>query len=165
MIIFLDFDGVLHPNAVYLRGGKPVLDGDGELFMWAPLLINALSEFSVCKIVLSTNWVHRLGFESTCDLLPVELRERVIGSTWHSVMETPRYNDGLTLSYWNDATRFQQIKHWTQFNKLHLNEWIAVDDDASGWHDSDSYNLVLVDGKIGLSETTKMEMLKSKLAS
>ncbi len=166
MILFLDFDGVLHPSSVYLRNGKPVLDAHGELFMWAPLLVDALSDFPDCQIVLSTNWVRRLGFEATCGFLPVELRERVIGATWHSVRETPRYNAGLTLSYWNDATRYQQIKHWVQFNNLHSNDWIALDDDdASGWHDSDSGNLVLVDGQIGLSDATKLRMLKSKIAS
>ena len=28
MILFLDFDGVLHPDAVYLERGRPVLRGD-----------------------------------------------------------------------------------------------------------------------------------------
>lgn len=165
MILFLDFDGVLHPSSVYLRNGKPVLDADGELFMWAPLLVDALSDFPDCQIVLSTNWVRRLDFELTRDFLPVGLRERVIGSTWYSVMKTPGYNDGLTFSYWSDATRHQQIKHWVQFNGLSAGKWVAIDDDASGWHESDSGNLVLVDGNIGLSDATKMKMLKSKLAS
>lgn len=164
MILFLDFDGVLHPSSVYLQNGKPVLDTDGELFMWAPLLVDTLSDFPDCQIVLSTHWVRRLGFEPTRDFLPVGLRERVIGSTWHSVGETPGYNNGLTFSYWSDATRYQQIKHWAQFHGLSASEWMAIDDDASGWHEPDSDHLVHLDGKIGLSDLTKLEMLKSKIA-
>ncbi|NKA73639.1 hypothetical protein GO285_02999 [Ralstonia solanacearum] len=36
MTLFLDYDGVLHPDEVYYEYGKPVLRADGELFMWAP---------------------------------------------------------------------------------------------------------------------------------
>jgi hypothetical protein len=43
MILFLDFDGVLHPDAVYLERGRPVLRADGELFMWAHHLVDALA--------------------------------------------------------------------------------------------------------------------------
>lgn len=42
MILFLDFDGVLHPDAAYLVRGRPVLRAAGELFMWAPLLAAVL---------------------------------------------------------------------------------------------------------------------------
>ncbi len=36
MILFLDFDGVLHPDAALLVNGRPTLKADGELMMWAP---------------------------------------------------------------------------------------------------------------------------------
>ena len=39
MILFLDLDGVLHPDEAYLVHGRSVLRAEGELFMWAPLLI------------------------------------------------------------------------------------------------------------------------------
>ena len=32
MLLFLDFDGVLHPDAVYLHKGKIELRSEGELF-------------------------------------------------------------------------------------------------------------------------------------
>jgi len=36
VILFLDFDGVLHPDAVYLRhSGQIELRTEGELFMWS----------------------------------------------------------------------------------------------------------------------------------
>ena len=43
MILFLDFDGVLHPDAVYLERGRPVLRTDGELFMWSRHLVDVLA--------------------------------------------------------------------------------------------------------------------------
>ena len=39
MILFLDYDGVLHPDHVYLVSGRPVPRADGELLMWAPILV------------------------------------------------------------------------------------------------------------------------------
>lgn len=41
-VLFLDYDGVLHPDEVFLERGKPVLRARGELFMWTPLLEAAL---------------------------------------------------------------------------------------------------------------------------
>jgi hypothetical protein len=62
MILFLDYDGVLHPEQVYLVDGRPKFRGEGTLFMWAPILIKALSPFPKVKIVLSTSWVRLRGF-------------------------------------------------------------------------------------------------------
>lgn len=42
MLLFLDYDGVLHPDEVYLKRGRPVLRGPGELFMWVPHLLSAI---------------------------------------------------------------------------------------------------------------------------
>jgi hypothetical protein len=33
MILYLDFDGVLHPDEVYIVKGKVVLRAEGTLFM------------------------------------------------------------------------------------------------------------------------------------
>lgn len=43
MILFLDFDGVLHPDAVYRERGRPVLRDQGELFMWSGRLVDVLA--------------------------------------------------------------------------------------------------------------------------
>lgn len=56
MILFLDFDGVLHPDAAFLVKGRPTLKAEGQLFMWAPLLVDVLADFPEVQIVLSTSW-------------------------------------------------------------------------------------------------------------
>lgn len=86
MILFLDFDGVLHPGEVYLRNGTPALDEQGELFMWAPILEEILADFPAVRVVLSTTWVVHLGFERARKRLPATLQRRVIGATWHTTM-------------------------------------------------------------------------------
>ena len=83
MILFLDFDGVLHPDAVYLERGRPVLRADGELFMWSRYLVDVLASAPQIRIVLSTSWARELRFNRARDYLTAELRPMVIGATWH----------------------------------------------------------------------------------
>ena len=42
MILFLDYDGVLHPDSAYLVRGRPVLRATGSLFMWVEPLSSLL---------------------------------------------------------------------------------------------------------------------------
>lgn len=51
MILFLDFDGVLHPENVFLRRRRPCLGAPGELFMWAPILTDLLESAPDVQIV------------------------------------------------------------------------------------------------------------------
>lgn len=44
-VLFLDFDGVLHPDAAFLIKGRPTLKTEGELFIWTPLLVDVLVDF------------------------------------------------------------------------------------------------------------------------
>ena len=84
-ILFLDYDGVLHPDDVYLERGRPVLHATGQqLFMWAPLLQDALTDHPDVRIVLSTSWARELRFTRARDKLPQGLRSRVIGRSLRS---------------------------------------------------------------------------------
>ena len=63
MILFLDFDGVLHPARAVMGQQGPELAGDGSLFMWAEPLAELLAERPHVQIVLSTSWARHLPFE------------------------------------------------------------------------------------------------------
>jgi hypothetical protein len=107
VILFLDFDGVLHPDAVYLERGRPVLRADGELFMWSRHLLDALASAPHVRIVLSTSWARELRFARARDYLPADLRPRVIGSTWHSGMATDDEHRPLGRdTWWDTSTRY-----------------------------------------------------------
>lgn len=162
-ILFLDFDGVLHPDAAFLEKGRPVLRTNGDLFMWAPYLIEALSSHPRVKIVLSTSWVRVLGYKQAVDALPKLLRQRVIGATWHSVMTQSDYNAGLPLSFWNDATRYQQIAHYVK--RARLARWVAIDDHGEEWADIHCENLIQTDPDKGVSDPIAMTRLQAMLTS
>lgn len=150
MILFLDFDGVLHPDEVYLERGRTVLRADGTLFMWAHHLADALANTPEVRIVLSTSWVRELRFSCARDALPTGLRAKVIGATWHSAMAVDEQNGRLGRdTWWDRATRYQQIRRYVERAKIA--DWIAIDDHPEGWAPADFDRLVTTAGDLGLS--------------
>lgn len=161
MILFLDFDGVLHPDSAYLVKGRPTLKGEGELFMWAPLLIKTLADFPEIQIVLSTSWARELSFNRARRWLPAELRRRVIGSTWHSAMSFKREGFHSLATWWDGATRYQQIKRYA--GRAGLTDWVAIDDQPEGWGADDLGKLVHTHSDTGLSDPVVLSLLAARL--
>jgi hypothetical protein len=161
-ILFLDFDGVLHPDAVFLEKRRPTLRAEGELFMWSPYLIEALQDFPEVKIILSTSWVRIRGYARAKDALPQPLRDRVIGATWHSQMgRSPMGGIRLSNSWWDQATRYQQIAGYVARSKL--SSWVAIDDNTLGWADEHAKNLIQTDPNRGLSDPAALIKLRTQL--
>jgi hypothetical protein len=169
MIIFLDLDGVLHPDAVYKFRYKPLeLRAEGALMMHAPLLENILDEYdphSHIKIILSSSWVRSLGYSQTLKKMTPGLRRRVKGATWHSSMKK---SDGRPYSRsvdpFNGLPRWQQIDWYVKRHQvLH---WIAIDDlhsNTETWPDSLRDHLIWTDGAKGLGCENVQSELKLKL--
>jgi hypothetical protein len=162
LILFLDFDGVLHPARTVMGQHGPEMDGDGSPFMWADKLVDLLAEHPHVQIVLSTSWTRHLHFEQVRDFLPASLRRRVVGSTWHRIQTDPEFSKGLQLSYWRDASRYQQVKRWVHVHRLR-HRWVAIDDDAEGWEESDRARLVHTQGETGLSDPAVLSHLAKLL--
>lgn len=159
MILFLDFDGVLHPDAVYLRlNGEIELRAPGEFFMWAPVLIDALAEHPDIRIVLSTSWARELGYHKARKALPAELRQQVIGATWHSTMGRG-WPDFIP---YDAQTRYQQIA--TYLSRLtEPVPWLAIDDNATGWPGTQREHLIQTEPMRGLSAPEVQTELIGKL--
>ena len=161
MIIFLDFDGVLHPDAVYSPRNKPLeLRAPGELFMHAPVLIEALAYYPEAEIVLSTSWVRVLGYERTLKKMPLKLAERVTGATWHKHMVI----DGQDPFSW--MNRYEQIESHVKRNGI--KKWLAIDDLHSGselnqWPEKCRHLLVLTEESNGLGCPETQAELNTKL--
>ncbi len=159
MIVFLDYDGVLHPDAVYRRlNGRIELRAPGQLFMWTPILTEALAPYPELRIVLSTSWVRELGFRRALGCLPYDLAERVIGATWHSAMKTT--SDGIIV--WDQQSRYDQISAHLSRQTVPV-PWLAIDDDAVGWPTGKYENLLQTDPMLGLSSTETLVRLKEQL--
>lgn len=81
MNLYLNLDGVLHPNQVaYLPGRAPKLEIEGHRVLeHAHLLTEALAGHEGVGIVLNTWWTYYLGFDTCLTLLPKALASRVTG--------------------------------------------------------------------------------------
>lgn len=69
-ILFLDFDGVLHPASAYQT----------QAFCHALTLAECLQPYT-CDIVISSSWRFNYSLPELRDLLPATLAARVIGTT------------------------------------------------------------------------------------
>lgn len=159
-IIYLDFDGVLHPEAVYReRGGEPYLSEnfteDGHrLFEHAEILSNALKIYPDVKVVLSTSWVLSLGLEQTKSYLPLAISNRVIGSTYDA--------DFIYRDEFSSITRGQQVL--IDVARRRPASWLAIDDDSRGWSEEKSSKLVLTHPVWGISHEDVLAQLTTALA-
>lgn len=162
-IIFLDYDGVLHPDAAYMYKGKPELRADGALFMWGPHLEQLLSPYPDVKIVLSTSWVRELRFSRAKGYLPPSLQAKVIGATWHSSM---RMSEDLRplqrMTWWDLAPRYRQIKRYVE--RAGLVDWLAIDDHPDEWAEADHHHLVKTDSSKGLSDPLVQKLIQNWLS-
>lgn len=153
-VLYLDFDGVLHPDSVYNHQGEFQLRATGHhLFESAPILDHLLSPVPAVRLVLSTSWVRILGFEVARAQLPDALAIRVVGSTWN-----PAFNQ----FEWLHMPRHEQIaRHLAAFKIQH---WVAIDDDHHEWPAEMASHLVRVSSELGLQGETAQVSLSDALA-
>jgi hypothetical protein len=165
MILFLDYDGVLHPDAAYLVNGRPQLCAQGSLFMWAPLLEETLAPHPQVRIVLATSWVRVLkSFSRTRAYLPPALQARVIGATWHSAMA--RHHEGahrVDAGWFQALSRYAQIARYLSRAGHHAEHWLAIDDDSEGWPAEMRSHLVETDRALGLASASARSELAQRL--
>ena len=120
MILFLDFDGVLHPEIAQ----RPI-----DLLNRLPLVEEVMREFPGVEIVISSAW--RLKYANPIEAL-VELRKhfspdiasRVVGVTPdHTKMDDHDSPEGLSR-----FTRHWECEAWMRANRLPGTRWMAMDD-------------------------------------
>jgi len=124
-VLYLDFDGVLHPEDVWARPrrGPYVRSPHGhQLFEHAEVLGDLLEPYPAVRVVLSTSWVCRYGYTGTVRFLPHRLARRCIGATYHSAMR---------------RDPFAQLLRGTQVlgdvRRRKPAQWLAIDDVDEGW--------------------------------
>lgn len=107
MLVFLDFDGVLHPH--------PCTDADH--FCWMDNLENVLFQFPNMEIVISSSWREHYSLNSLKNLFSSSIRNKISDTT--PVIYDKSYSDG---------DREAEILLWLkQHNRPH-EHWIAIDD-------------------------------------
>lgn len=140
MILFLDFDGVLHPV-----GGK------AEMFCRLPLLWRLLRACQEIQVVFSTSWRETYRFDYLVDFATSnggeDLVQRFIGIT--PVSE---------LSEDDPVNRLSECEAWLQENGHAQSPWLAIDDKGDWFLGCP--NLYLVDQTSGLQDGDVEEIIR-----
>ncbi len=152
-VLFLDFDGCLHPDNVRRVDGKPVLLAEGsELFEHAALLATLLEPYPDLQLVLSTSWVRAFGFEESVRHLPADLQRRVVGNI----------HEFCTDVYeWCELSRFDQVMRYVVGKGVE--SWLALDDDNHAWPEFLEKRLICPNPRFGLGEPRVQQELVDKL--
>ena len=137
IILFLDFDGVLHaPNC-----------RDAFLFEHLARLEAVLYDFPAVSIVVSSSWRERRSLDQLRTPFAVEMQERVIGSTPLLRFQRELPHRGL------------ECTTWMAQNAPDLG-WLAIDDEPSlfGPHQP----VLVCDSRLGFDDKRSAE-LRAKL--
>lgn len=152
-VLFLDYDGCLHADDVYLIDGVPVMRRPGaQIFQHANLLAKILAPYPDLKIVLSTSWVGTFNFVRAKLYLPQSVQQRVVGTT---------YEYRTDKQEWSELSRFEQIVRYA--GAKNLQAWLALDDDDTGWPQRYQQNLVCPAPRFGIGEPRVQLELVEKL--
>lgn len=154
VVLYLDFDGVLHHEDVWWhpRRGAYIHTPGYRLFEHMHLLEEALAPFPQVRIVLSTSWVRVRRYSRAVERLSPVLRERVVGATFHTRMNRSDFEAlprGVQIL--NDVVRR---------NPIH---WLALDDDAEGWVPKYREQLIHCGSVLGISTPGVLDALKERL--
>ena len=125
-VLFLDIDGVLHPDG----------PGDYDDFSCLPVFCEALRTADPqgrLPIVVSSAWRHTQRLDDIKGHFPKDVRERIIGVTPY-LSGTETASPGSQLPVPSRYTRHNEILAWINRNSAHA-QWLAVDDRASGFED------------------------------
>lgn len=113
MILFLDFDGVLHPE--YEGQAVPV----DVAFCHLPRFEAVLRDFPQIEVVISSTWRHHLTLNQLRERFAADLRARIVGVT-------PTSADGAS----SRQQREMECLEWLSTHRAIGTPWIALDDSA-----------------------------------
>lgn len=156
LLLYLDFDGVLHHEDVWWHpriGAYLRAPDEFKLFQHLGLLEQLLAPYPELRIILSTSWVRRYGCTGTAKNLGPRLRQRVIGATFHS-----RMNEAVFA----EIPRGQQV--WADVQRRRPRDWIALDDCPDGWPAESEGKFIKTHQHHGISEPAVLAEFRQKLS-
>jgi hypothetical protein len=114
MILFLDFDGVLHSEPCY---------DQTKLFCFLPRLEKVLRDYPQIDVVISSTWRESRTLHELQGFFSADIAPRVVGVT-------PSWRDYPDLFEVNGFQRHTEILAWIRYSSEPWVKWVAVDDKA-----------------------------------
>ena len=147
MILFLDFDGVLHPQ--YDGEPTPV----SEIFCHLPRFESVMRDFPSVEIVISSTWRIQFTLKDLRDKFSPDIAARIIDMT-----PQIKWADDNYLP----ARREGEILKWLEIAGRSCTPWIALDD-AVWQFKQHRDRLVACTWYVGLNDAVELK-LRSALA-
>lgn len=150
-LLFLDFDGVLHPlwapapfNDWQLEVTLGPTPYPGPFFLHASALAAVLSPYlERLEIVVSSTWGQGRSLGDLRLLLPAAVADRVIDAVHHHLPSTTKIR-----------SRWEEISWYLQNMRPYQGgHWLVIDDDAIGWPDAMRPQLVHCERDLGDART------------
>ena len=145
LILFLDFDGVLHPEHCH----------ESKHFCCLPVLESALRQVPELKLVITSTWRLHSPLEQLRQRFSADVAARIAGTTqrYCDLNDVPQ----ALVGYEREA----ECHAWLRTHEASHLPWLAVDD-RSWLYRPFCKSLFLTDGRTGLS-TTSGELLVARL--
>lgn len=140
VVVFLDFDGVLHP--VLPRDDLPA--AESQPFCYMPCFAQVIRDFPETEIVICSTWRLHRNLEQLREYFPEDIRHRVMGVT-PSLVDDERFGG-----------RQQEAMAWLDEHRPGAN-WIAMDDLTTAWPSLD--RLVLCSDGVRQPEEDRLRVL------
>ncbi|WCM90484.1 HAD domain-containing protein [Acidovorax sp. NCPPB 3576] len=142
-ILFLDFDGVLHPEHCH----------ESKHFCCLPILEDALRQVPEYEVVITSTWRLQKSLDDLCAYFSNDVMPRIAGVS-------PQFGE---LTDVPDTLRAYQrqaeCRAWLSGNGLLHHPWLAIDDRP--WlYRPFTKSLFLVDGSTGLTEVSGAQLVK-----
>jgi len=147
MILFLDFDGVLHPQ--FPR--KDRSEAENKPFAYVPRLEGVLRDFPHVDIVISSSWRTFSSLAQIQARFSPDIAQRIIG-----VIPTLKQTEfGVAYA---ERVRNREVRAWIEAHGRNDEPWVALDDDP--WNFLPTDPLVLCeDGFFDAEEATLRAVL------
>lgn len=144
MLLFLDFDGVLHPRAA------------GEnLFVHIPRIEWVLRDFPLVQVVISSTWREVTPPHELQAMFSEDVRLRIIGTTPLVDIEYPPGPVG---------SREKEIRIFLDQPEFIGRNWLALDDEAPLFMPG-CHNLILCNSLTGLDDAVELELRERLICS
>ena len=147
MILFLDFDGVLHPEPCYDKQ---------SLFCCLPRLENVLRDFPKVRVVISSTWRETRSLSEIQSSFSADISSRIIGMT-------PSWRDLPDLLEVVGYQRQTEVEAWLRGSEEPWLSWIAIDDKAFLFKPF-LPNLVKTNSLVGFDEDSELRLRQKLLA-
>lgn len=142
MILFLDFDGVLHPE----HDGEPT--PADRVFCHLPRFEAIMRDFPSVEVVISSKWRCQFSIDDLRSRFSPDIAARIIGATPQTDANDDQYLP---------ARREGEILEWLAANGRENAPWIALDD-ASWQFQQHRDRLVACTWYIGLDEAVESRL-------